>query len=195
MTDKKIYKNHGTFVSAEIIKRGNSPYLNISYVSTAGPLEGKTLSVGNFISTINDDTKNTVKSLKEGESVTLEVEKSGKFSSLIGVETGHTSTAPTKSKSSFNEAGVKVGAVLHDAVAVACSRGTTEVTDIETIARELLTLSTTLESEIKNGSISSKVDAGTSNSTTSVGKSKKVAEASASNDNSTEFDELVGLDL
>lgn len=53
----------------------------------------------------------------------------------------------------FNEAGVKAGAVLHDAVAVAIAQHGKEVTTakIETIAKELLILSTKLEEQVREG--------------------------------------------
>lgn len=56
-------------------------------------------------------------------------------------------------KTPYNEAGVKVGATLHDAVAiVVAQQGTkTSVEQVGKVARELLKLSMALEQEVKSG--------------------------------------------
>lgn len=56
-------------------------------------------------------------------------------------------------KTPYNEAGVKVGATLHDAVAIVIAQhgNKTTVEQVGKIARELLKLSMTLEQEVKSG--------------------------------------------
>lgn len=67
------------------------------------------------------------------------------------------SNTTSYTKGGYNEAGVKSGAVLHDAVAVAIAVNgkATTATQIASIARELLQLSTQLEEEVRNGDYNS----------------------------------------
>ena len=85
-----IFNNQARLVKIEKITRGNAPYLNVLHIPQTGPLAGKEIGIGNFITNLNPETIDTLKSLAEGEAITLKVEQpeGTKFRNLIGVTRG-----------------------------------------------------------------------------------------------------------
>lgn len=101
-------------------------------------------------------------------------------------------TTATPARSGYNEAGVKAGAVLHDAVAVAIAvngKSTTTV-QVATIARELLALSTQLEEEVRNGNYN---NTSTNSANSTNGSTNNVSKLSSVN-KATVLDELKEFD-
>ncbi len=142
-------------------KRGNSPYLEVTYKRLDGDKAGTTQTAGAFIASLDDASKNLIKA--KGQFVIVKT-KVGNFWNLTKVEDVSTfvekpaSTYTKKSYgsggsssggSTYNTAGIKVGAVLHDAVALAGTGAT--VAKVKTIAEELLHLSYELEANVNAG--------------------------------------------
>lgn len=100
--EKQVYNDLGTFVSVERIERAGKPYFTISFSPTSGPMAGKTMQRGGFASALKNSI-DTIKSLREGDDVTLLVtlNKVGDktYRNLVGVETGHIKQASAPKKS------------------------------------------------------------------------------------------------
>ncbi len=98
-------------------------------------------------------------------------------------------------KSTFDTAGVKVGAVLHDAALIATTQKGAKVTteDVVSVAKELLISSMKLEEEVRNGSFSSSTTTTTNSSTTTETKAEyKEVESSSDLDS---FDDLENFNI
>ena len=158
-------------LSANRVGKGSQiDKIELSYKRTDNKADGKEMKTSKFTSDFTDDEKSLLKEVSNGKDNSELViikelfQKDGKnYWNLKTVKPVSTYTPPTYnnsksySKGGYNEAGIKVGAVLHDATTIATSQKGSKVTvsDVETAARELLTLSVTLEKEVKNGMFSS----------------------------------------
>ncbi len=167
-------KQKAEYVSHTLSKRGKSDYIELTYKRLDGPNPGVESKTGNFVTALDESSRNLIKA--KGEFVVVKT-KDGKFWPLTGVlsmdtytakapstYTKSTYTGGTKSSSSpsYNTAGIKVGAVLHDSVALAGTGAT--ITAVKKIAEELLKLSYELESNVNAG----KYDPKTTNTSTEV---------------------------
>ncbi len=142
------------------IKRGNSPYIEVTYKRLDGEKAGETCKAGAFISALDDASKALIKA--KGQFVIVKT-KVGNYWNLTKVEDVSTfvekpastytkksyGTGGSQAGGSYNTAGIKVGAVLHDAVALAGTGST--VVKVKTIAEELLHLSFELEANVNAG--------------------------------------------
>jgi len=148
------------------IKRGNSTYVELTYKRLDGENAGKISTTGAFVAQLDQESKALI---KKGGTFVITKTKSGNFWNLTKVEDISTWVDKPQSvqksytnkgqPSTYNQAGVKVGAVLHDAVAIYAASGTakpdTELNSIKgtlkIIAEELLTLSYELEANVNAG--------------------------------------------
>ncbi len=144
------------------VKRGNSPYIEVTYKRLDGETAGTTCKAGAFVSSLDDTSKSLIKA---GGTFVIVKTKVGNFWNLTKVEDVSTfvekpastytkksyggSSGSSSGGSTYNTAGIKVGAVLHDAVALAGTGAT--VTKVKTIAEELLHLSYELEANVNAG--------------------------------------------
>lgn len=124
------YNNQATFVKLEKTKRANHAYVGVVHTPQTGPLAGKEITVGNFVSNLNSEIIDTMKSLTEGETITLHVEQpeGTKFRNLTGVTRGvvkatkKTSSSTKPTNTDYNDRAAK-GQALNLAMKVAISEG------------------------------------------------------------------------
>ena len=186
----------------------------LTYIRTDTEKPSTTMTTSKFTNLFTDEEQTLLKSAKEtkGEVVLVKV-----FDQKPGAEKGYWNlktiqavdtyvkiatkasngrapqTAEAKSvyqsKGGYNEAGVKAGAVLHDAVAVAIAihGKAVSVSSVATVARELLALSTQLENEVRDGFYNSKTPSVNTRDATSTSKPTVL-------DTLTKFDSLDDLD-
>lgn len=135
----------------------------LTYTRLDGEFPKKGQTAGQLKDKISDEVKASVKALKAGDEVVIVKAKDGKFWNFVRIESKESfeekPKTPTFTKGSFsggnfNNAGVKVGAVLHDAVASLGAGATTK--QIGEKARELLYLSFELETEVNDGKYKSR---------------------------------------
>lgn len=162
-------KQKAEYVGHTLSKRGKSDYIELTYKRLDGPNPGVESKTGNFVTALDESSRNLIKA--KGEFVVVKT-KDGKFWPLTGVLSMDTYTAKapstytkstysggTKSSggSSYNTAGIKVGAVLHDAVAIYSAayedvkHSGTATVQIKDIAEDLLKLSYELEANVNAG--------------------------------------------
>lgn len=124
------YNNQATFVKLEKTKRAGHAYVGVVHTPQTGPLAGQEITVGNFVSNLNSEIIDTMKSLTEGETVTLHVEQPDgtKFRNLTGVTRGIVKAARKPSSftkttnTDYNDRAAK-GQALNLAMQVAISEG------------------------------------------------------------------------
>ncbi len=176
-------KQKAEYVSHSLIKRGGSDYIQLVYKRMDGDAPGTENTTGAFVSALDEASKTAIKA--GGTFVVVKV-KQGNFWNLSKVEniSTYVEKAPSTfqkksygsgssgtSSSSYNTAGIKVGAVLHDAVALYSAayedvkHGGTATDQIKKIAEDLLKLSYELEANVNAGKY-----AGTTTKATSVAK-------------------------
>jgi hypothetical protein len=175
-------KQKAEYVSHTLSKRGKSDYIELTYKRLDGPNPGAESKTGNFVTALDEASRNLIKA--KGEFVVVKT-KDGKFWPLTGIQSMDTYVVKAPSTfqkgtysggsskttgSTFNNAGIKVGAVLHDAVALAGIGATTA--KVKTIAEELLNLSYELEANVNAG----KYEPKGSTASTSTQAATKVAE-------------------
>jgi hypothetical protein len=145
------------YVAHEVIKRGKSDYLQLTYKRLDGQTPGVEMKTGNFVAKLDEATKNLIKA--KGSFVVVKT-KEGDYWNLSKVDDVSTYTANTNtggrtsynakgSTSTYNTAGIKVGAVTHDAVALVGVGG--KISDVKKLAEELLYMSYELEANINAG--------------------------------------------
>lgn len=150
------------YVNHSVIKRGKSDYIELTYKRLDGDNSGTEMKAGAFIGQLDEESKERIKA--KGEFVVVKT-KQGNFWNLTKVDDVSTFTEKVKttgnygggtrtSNSTFNTAGIKVGAVLHDAVALA-GQGAT-VAQVKTLAEQLLALSYELEQNVADGKYTTK---------------------------------------
>ena len=159
--------------------KAGKPY-SVAHIEYTQPLEAdpvRSFSVDIFHGTLKDIPAMgaAIKLIQVGDEIGIEKTQDGNFWPVTGF-VDKAAVPPPKpafgggngggykksfggggAKPAFNEAGVKCGAVLHDAVAVAIAQKKELVTvaDITTIAEQLLRVSYILETKIKAGEFSS----------------------------------------
>lgn len=156
-------KQKAEYVSHEIITRGKSEYVQLTYKRLDGDNPGAVNKAGAFVSVLDKESRDRIKA---GGTFVVVKTKEGEFWNLTKVDDVSTyvakapytpgggksyskSTGGNTSGGTYNTAGIKVGAVLHDAVALAGTGATTVA--VKKIAEELLTLSYELEANVNAG--------------------------------------------
>ncbi len=148
------------YVSHALVKRGKGDYIELTYKRLDGQNPGAEMKTGAFVAALDQESKDAIKA--KGQFVITKT-KSGNFWNLTKVAdvstyvekatSGYTKggySGGTKSGgSSYNTAGIKVGAVLHDSVALAGTGAT--ILAVKKIAEELLKLSYELEANVNAG--------------------------------------------
>ncbi len=157
MNDVTESKQKAEYISHEITKRGKSDYLQLVYKRLDGQNPGQECKTGAFVSSLDEASKTLVKA--KGSFVVVKT-KVGEYWNLTKVEnmatyvekpvtSGHKSYGTKGQASTYNTAGIKVGAVLHDAVALAGPK--VGVATVKLLAEELLYLSYELEANVNAG--------------------------------------------
>ncbi len=146
-----------TYISHALGKRGKGDYIEITYKKEDGT-EAKT---GAFVAALDEASKTLIKA---GGQFVIVKTKAGDYWNLTKVEdvSTYVAKAPYTPRSNsgggntggstYNTAGVKVGAVLHDSVALAGQGATIET--VKVIAEQLLNLSYELEANVNAGKYS-----------------------------------------
>ncbi len=167
-TDTTESKQKAEYVAHDLSKRGRSDYIELTYKRLDGQNPGQEMKTGNFVIALDQATKDLIKG--KGTFVVVKNKNDKGFWNLTRVEDMSTYTAPTSTgytksntytpksssssaSSSYNTAGIKVGAVLHDSVALAGKGATTA--QVKKIAEELLSLSYELEANVNAGKYTS----------------------------------------
>ncbi len=170
------------YVGHILSKRGKSDYIELTYKRLDGPNPGVESKTGNFVTALNEASRELIKA--KGTFVVVKT-KDGKFWPLTGVESMDTYVAKPASTynaankggytakpagNTFNNAGIKVGAVLHDAVAlyntvitVDKNHNGSAVKIVKQLAEELLHLSFELEANVNAGKYEPKAKTTTTN--------------------------------
>lgn len=180
IADGTVSRQKAEYVSHDPnIKRGQSPYIEVTYKHLDGVVPGEIKKAGSFISALDAESKERIKA---GGTFVVVKTKVGNYWNLTKVEDVSTyveKPASTYQKKSYgggstgggtyNTAGIKVGAVLHDAVALYAAdggapSGVTAIECVKTIAEELLHLSFELEANVNAGKY-----AGTAKGTSATG--------------------------
>ncbi len=164
LADGTESKQKASYVSHNFeTKKTKNDYLVLEYKRLDGATPGVAAKATAFVATLDTATKDLIKA--GGEFVVVKT-KSGKFWNLTRVEDMSTYVEKPKStygtafgtntgynkagaSSAYNTAGIKTGAVLHDACALAGVGATTA--KVKSIAEELLILSYELEANINAG--------------------------------------------
>lgn len=171
-----VSKQKASYVSHSVGKRGKGDYLELTYKRLDGENPGTEMKAGAFITQLDDASKERIKA--KGEFVVVKT-KQGNFWNLTRIDDVSTYTPKTntytKGNSNYNTAGIKVGAVLHDAVALAGTGATTA--KVKALAEELLTLSFQLEEDVAAGKYTTK-------------KSLNVTETSTSSDSTGDLSNI-----
>ena len=158
------------------VGKNNTPAVNVHYKRLDA--EGTpTMSVRYLVGKLGESSIEVLKGLKAGDKFVVVKQKEGEYWNLSEFTSADTYIARPKStftpsssygaraKSADNTpkstAGVKVGAVLHDAVALAVGAGKPTVTQVEKIARELLAVSIALEKDVDSGKFTAPTTSGT----------------------------------
>ncbi len=178
------------YIGHTLSKRGKSDYIELTYKRLDGPNPGAESKTGNFVTALNEASRDLIKA--KGTFVVVKT-KDGKFWPLTGVESMDTyvAKAPStfkpsggyipgggKTTTTFNNAGIKVGAVLHDSCALAGVGATTA--QVKKIAEELLSLSYELEANVNAGKYEPKAKTTT---TSPLTKTEEIVEQEDTLDN------------
>ena len=167
------------------VKRGSSPYIEITYKRLDGDNPGETLKTGAFISALDEASKTRIKA---GGTFVIVKTKSGNYWNLTRVDDistyvekpvstytkSYSKGSTGSSGSTYNTAGIKVGAVLHDAVALygidMDATYESRIAGVRDLAEKLLQLSFELEANVNAGKY-----AGTAPTTTTKTVTKTAA--------------------
>lgn len=187
MAETTTSRQKAEYVSHELTTRGKSEYVQLVYKRLDGENPGTEQKTGAFVAKLDKESKDRIKA---GGTFVVVKTKEGDFWNLSKVEDISTYVAKAPSNYSgnrgsyttkpagnaYNTAGVKVGAVLHDAVALYAANGgapngESTIKCVKTIAEELLTLAYELESNVKSGKYEPKT-----NTTKPTTKSKETVE-------------------
>lgn len=196
------FNNIASFVRIEKLKRGNSPYVQVIHIPSSGPLAGKEVGVGNFLTKFDNAALYVLKSLKEGDIITLEVEQpeGTKFRNLMGVTKGEKKQFAKAASGDYNDRAAK-GQALNLAMQVAIAEG--QAHDDEYIL-SLVPRMLKLGEEVQNGTSKglSGTTSGIQNGTTQKSTTQKSTTAtrkqssSASSDfGATKTDTGSGIDV
>ena len=177
------------YVGHTLSKRGKSDYIELTYKRLDGPNPGVEAKTGNFVTALDEASRELIKA--KGEFVVVKT-KDGKFWPLTKVESMDTyvAKAPSTSNygsfgsgkgfnkagagtSTFNNAGIKVGAVLHDAVSLVGAghyqgKSQDSIQAVKETAEQLLGLSYELEANVNAGKYEPKTSSITTPKTVSA---------------------------
>lgn len=87
MTEKKVYQDVGTFVSAEMSP--DKKRVIVKFTPTTGKFAGQEFSRSAFVTALDETSRSTIKSLAEGEPITIDTVVNGNFRNLQGITKGH----------------------------------------------------------------------------------------------------------
>lgn len=172
----KTFQDVGTFVEYTAEQRAGSPYINVTFKATDGPLTGKTVTRGNFATSVDKTALSTIKSLTEGETITLTLTakegKDGKtYRNLTNVEKGTKVNSKATKNTDYNDRAAR-GQALNLAMQVAIAEGRAH--DDEYIL-SLIPRMTALGETVQGGSNASdtnKVSGGSKNTASGTGNSQ-----------------------
>jgi hypothetical protein len=168
MADATTSRQKAEYISHDLITRGKSEYVQLKYKRLDGDRPGAEMTTGAFVAKLDKESKDRIKA---GGTFVVVKTKEGEFWNLTKVDdvSTYVEKAPNTYKGDYNKggstykksdsytyntAGVKVGAVLHDAVALAGTGAKTAT--VKTIAEELLSLSYELEANVNAGKYEAK---------------------------------------
>ena len=196
MADVTVSRQKAEYVNHEIITRGKSEYVQLTYKRLDGDNPGAQQITGAFVAKLDKDSRDRIKA---GGTFVVVKTKEGDYWNLTKVDDLSTYTTKSPSNysgggqksytskglaSTYNTAGIKVGAVLHDAVALAGVGAT--IVRVKTIAEELLNLSYELEANVNVGKYEPKTK-----TTTNVAKETV---AKASTETKVNYDNLENIE-
>lgn len=87
MTETKTYQDLGTFLSAEL--SDDKKRILVHFSPTTGNYAGKQFTRSAFVTSLDDITRQTIKTLTQGDPVTIDTIVNGKFRNLQGITKGH----------------------------------------------------------------------------------------------------------
>lgn len=178
MADATTSRQKAEYVSHVLITRGKSEYVQLTYKRLDGDNPGTQQTTGAFVSKLDKESKDRIKA---GGTFVVVKTKEGDYWNLTKVEDVSTYVAKATNTytggrqnsynskgqtSTYNTAGIKVGAVLHDAVALAGTGA--KIATVKSIAEELLRLSYELEANVNTGKYEPKPATATKTKTTSA---------------------------
>lgn len=168
LKDGTLSKQKAQYVDHKPVKRGNTDYLELSYKNLDSDNPEEIRKTGAFLSQLDQQSLDLIKN--KGEFVVVKV-KAGKFWNLQKIEDistytpkepktyagggQRTYTAKAATSTAYNTAGIKVGAILHDAVSILGVAPMDGINDhlkqLKGVAEKLLTLSFELEANVNAG--------------------------------------------
>jgi hypothetical protein len=178
MADVTTSRQKAEYISHDIIIRGKAEFVQLKYKRLDGDNPGAEQITGAFVSKLDKESRDRIKA---GGTFVVVKTKEGDYWNLTKVDDMSTYTAKTTntyngggqksypskgSASTYNTAGIKVGAVLHDAVALAGVGAT--ISKVKTLAEELLNLSYELEANVNAGKYEPKAEKTTTAKTTTT---------------------------
>lgn len=165
-----IFTNSGSFVSSGTERNGE--LITITYTQQSGPLKGKQMTYSTFKSALSETDLSTLSSLQSGEPIEVQIKASSKlnaagkpFYNLAGISRASgmsavAKTATTRTTSTtratgggFDNAGARVGGLMHDAVSLAIAQKTPTVEAAEAILRDLLIRIDAVQKEYTDGTL------------------------------------------
>lgn len=165
MSDVTTSQQKIELIKAEKIKRGNADYMQVRYIRLDSE-DKKEREAGNFLKVLDRESLDLLKS-PAGTTLVINKVKEGDFWNMKSVAAESTyvakeAKAPWKpgnrsfgsgapAKAAYSSTGVKVGAVTHDAVALAVAEGNPTIARVTKLAQELLKMSFKLEADVDAG--------------------------------------------
>lgn len=194
----QVFKDVGNFVSKELSE--DKKRLIITFQPISGKLAGKDVVRANFVSALDSEVIKTVKSLKEGDPITLDIiiKKVGgnTHRNFIAVRNGHeqTVTSSKKTGGDYNDRAAK-GQALNLAMQIAIAEGKQHDTDyILSLVPTMISLGETVQGD-KTTTAKTASSTATTTTTKTTGttatKFKKEEEPNPWDD--VEYDELDDL--
>lgn len=147
MTEKQIFQDLGTFVSAEM--SDDKKRVIVKFSPTTGKFAGKEFSRSAFVTALDEATRSTIKSLSTGEPITIETVVNGTFRNLKSISKGHKKIEKKVASSGNNDYNQRAarGQLVTQAFAMAIADGRHHdkeyilslvpfINDIQTIVQE-----------------------------------------------------------
>lgn len=165
------FTNTGNFISSGTARNGE--LITITYTQESGPLKGKQMTYSTFKSSLSESDLSTIDNLQAGEPIEVQIKASSKLNSqgrpfynLAGISkaSGMPATAsrstssqksfkPKASGGGFDNAGARVGGLMHDAVSLAIAQKKPTVEAAEAILRDLLLRIDAVQKEYTEGTL------------------------------------------
>jgi hypothetical protein len=157
-------KQKAEYVSHTLSKRGKSDYIELTYKRLDGPNPGAESKTGNFVTALDEASRELIKA--KGEFVVVKT-KDGKFWPLTGVlsmdkyvakpvstfQKGTYSGGSKSSSGSYDTTGVKVGAARNQAIAFLSATKGPKFTldDVDIVAYDIVTRQAKQEENVRAG--------------------------------------------